>query len=53
MISVPAMRVNQFGVEFYLASFSASDVERLVRFETLGYGEAAQPARRRRRTGAR
>ena len=37
MITVPAHRVKQFGVEFYQASFSAKDIERLVRFEVLGY----------------
>jgi DGQHR domain-containing protein len=41
MISVPAHRVRQFGVEFYQACFSAADIRRLVRFEVLGYTEAA------------
>ena len=38
MITVPAHRVKQFGVEFYQASFSATEIERLVKFEVLGYG---------------
>ncbi|MFQ5828545.1 MAG: DGQHR domain-containing protein [Candidatus Methylomirabilia bacterium] len=37
MITVPAHRVKQFGVEFYQASFSAKEIERLVKFEILGY----------------
>ncbi len=37
MITVHAHRVKQFGVEFYQASFSAKDIDRLVRFEVLGY----------------
>ena len=49
MIVVPAMRINQFGVEFYQATLSASDVDRLVRFESLSYGEGAPPPERRQR----
>ncbi len=37
MITVPAHRVKQFGVEFFQASFSAKDIDRLVKFEVLGY----------------
>ncbi len=40
MITVPAHRVKQFGVEFFQASFSAKDIDRLVKFEVLGYGSA-------------
>ena len=54
MITVPAHRVRQFGVEFYQAVFSAADIGRLVRFEVLGYGaaEAAPGAPRRRAKGS-
>ncbi len=31
MITVHAHRVKQFGVEFYQASFSAKDIDRLVK----------------------
>src|SRR5262245_43759226 len=44
MITVPAHRVKQFGVEFFQASFSAKDIERLVKFEVLGYAGAQPPA---------
>ncbi len=37
MITADAHRVKQFGVEFYQASLSAKDIDRLVKFEVLGY----------------
>src|SRR5262245_51100538 len=37
MITVPAHRVKQFGVEFFQASFSEKDIDRLVKFDVLGY----------------
>jgi DGQHR domain-containing protein len=42
MINVAAIRMQQFGVQFYQASLSASDIDKLVRFEVLSYGENAQ-----------
>jgi DGQHR domain-containing protein len=39
MISVAAIRMQQFGVQFYQASLTASDIDKLVRFEVLNYGE--------------
>jgi len=49
MIGVPAQKVRQFGVEFYQATFSAADVERLVRFEVLSYtGEPERLEKTRR-----
>jgi DGQHR domain-containing protein len=45
MITVPAHRVKQFGVEFFQASFSAKDIDRLVKFEVLGYAGAEVPAK--------
>src|SRR5579862_1796223 len=44
MINVAAIRMQQFGVQFYQASLTASDIEKLVRFEVLSYGQQAQPA---------
>ena len=43
MISVPARRVKQFGVEFYQAGLSAKDIDRLVKFEVLGYSGGPEP----------
>ena len=37
MIPVPAMRVRQFGVDFYQATLTGTDVQKLVRFEVLSY----------------
>src|SRR5438477_7037556 len=37
MITAPARRIKQFGVEFYQAGLSAKDIDRLVKFEVLGY----------------
>ena len=53
MITVPAHKVKQFGVEFYQASFSAADIDRLVRFEVLGYAPAEEPPGKRRRRPSR
>src|SRR5579862_8135275 len=44
MISVPAMRLHQFGVPLYQAMLGARDVDRLVRFEVLSYDAAAHGA---------
>jgi DGQHR domain-containing protein len=45
MITVPARRIKQFGVEFYQAGLSAKDIDRLVKFEVLGYsGGPNEPA---------
>ena len=46
MISVAAIRMQQFGVHFYQASLTASDIDKLVRFEVLSYGEQSQLATR-------
>src|SRR4051812_10195268 len=42
MINVAAIRMQQFGVQFYQASLTASDIDKLVRFEVLSYGEGGQ-----------
>ncbi|HEY7475080.1 MAG TPA: DGQHR domain-containing protein [Vicinamibacterales bacterium] len=42
MISVAALRMQQFGVQFYQASLTAKDIDKLVRFEVLSYGEGGQ-----------
>lgn len=52
MINVAAIRMQQFGVQFYQASLTASDIDKLVRFEVLSYGERGQPVRGTRRAGA-
>jgi DGQHR domain-containing protein len=52
MISVAAIRMQQFGVTFYQASLSAKDIDKLVRFEVLSYGEQAQGVSGRRKKAA-
>ena len=42
MINVAAIRMQQFGVQFYQASLTAADIDKLVRFEVLNYGPAGQ-----------
>ena len=53
MINVAAIRMQQFGVQFYQASLTASDIDKLVRFEVLSYGDSAQPPRARRQAASR
>jgi DGQHR domain-containing protein len=48
MINVAAIRMQQFGVQFYQASLTAKDIDTLVRFEVLNYGESARGVRGRR-----
>ncbi len=37
MITLPAHKVRQFGVEFYQTSFTSGDIQKLVKFEVLNY----------------
>jgi DGQHR domain-containing protein len=53
MINVSAIRMQQFGVQFYQASLTARDIDKLVRFEVLSYGEQHHPpVRGKRRSGS-
>jgi DGQHR domain-containing protein len=45
MINVAAIRMQQFGVQFYQASLTANDIDKLVRFEVLNYGDSGQGVR--------
>src|SRR3954471_20486809 len=51
MINVAAIRMQQFGVQFYQASLTASDIEKLVRFEVLSYGQSDPQADKAKRKG--
>ncbi len=55
MLSVPSLRLNQFGVRFYEALLSGADLQTLVGFEVLSFGTSSQTTRgkssRRRGTG--
>jgi hypothetical protein len=52
MINVSAIQMQQFGVRFYQASLTAKDIDKLVRFEVLSYGEQHHPPVRGRRGGS-
>jgi DGQHR domain-containing protein len=53
MINVAAIRMRQFGVQFYQAALTANDIDKLVRFEVLRYGDQGhQPVRGGRRGAA-
>src|SRR6266536_5350028 len=53
MITAPARRVKQFGVEFYQAGLSGKDIDRLVKFEVLGYSGGPKDDATKTRAGAR
>ena len=48
MITVPAHKVRQFGVEFYQTSFTSGDVQKLVKFEVLDYPTIEEEEKRRK-----
>src|SRR5678815_4147849 len=52
MINVAAIRMQQFGVQFYQASLTANDIDKLVRFEVLNYGDTSQGMRGKARSAA-
>ncbi|HZA35873.1 MAG TPA: DGQHR domain-containing protein [Vicinamibacterales bacterium] len=52
-MNVAAIRMHQFGVQFYQAALTANDIDKLVRFEVLRYGDQGhQPVRGGRRGAA-
>ena len=52
MLTLPALKVQQFSQEFYLLNVAAADVERLVRFEVLGDAGLEGKAPRRKTSRA-
>ena len=52
MLTIPALKIQQFRQEFYLLNLHAADVDRLVRFEVLGETGLQGPAQSRRAKGA-
>ena len=48
MITVPAHKVRQFGVEFYQTSFTSGDIQKLVKFEVLNYPSIEEGEKRRK-----
>lgn len=45
MLSVPSIRLNQFGMRFYEALLSGADLQSLVGFEVLSFGPGNQTTR--------
>src|SRR4026207_987228 len=43
MTHAEANRMQQFGVQFYQASLTAKDIDKLVRFEVLSYADQSHP----------
>ena len=52
MMNVAAIRMHQFGVQFYQAALTANDIDKLVRFEVLRYGDQGHQPERGGRRGA-
>jgi DGQHR domain-containing protein len=48
MITLPAHKVRQFGVEFYQTSFTSGDIQKLVKFEVLNYALPEEGQKRRK-----
>src|SRR5512136_2542096 len=42
MITIPALKVRQFVVEFYQTAFTSIDIQKLVKFEVLSYSSTAE-----------
>jgi len=49
MITIPAQKIRQFGVDFYLTSFTSGDIHKLVKFEVLSYSAAEEKEKKRRK----
>lgn len=47
MLTLPALKIQQFSREFYMVNLAAGDVERLVRFEVLGDAGLQGPKKKR------
>jgi len=48
MITLPAHKVRQFGVEFYQTSFTSGDIQKLVKFEVLSYAAPGEGQKKSR-----
>ena len=53
MISVPSLRLNQFGVRFYEALLSGADLQSLVGFEVLSFGPGSETTRGKHKPAGR
>lgn len=48
MITIPSLRVRQFGVDFYQTTFSSKDLQKLVKFEVLSYPAMEEEKKKRK-----
>ncbi len=48
VITIPSLKVRQFGVDFYQTTFTSSDLQKLVRFEVLSYPAKEEEKKKRR-----
>ena len=52
MITIPALKIRQFGVEFYQTSFTSGDVQKLVKFEVLSYSTPEEGEKKEKKARA-
>jgi DGQHR domain-containing protein len=48
VITIPSLKVRQFGVDFYQTTFTSRDLQKLVRFEVLSYPATEEEKKKRR-----
>ena len=48
MITIPTLKVRQFGVDFYQTSFTSSDIQKLVTFEVLSYSTTEEGEKKKK-----
>ncbi len=48
MITIPSLKVRQFGVDFYQTTFSSKDLQKLVKFEVLNYPAMEEEKKKRK-----
>ncbi len=48
VITIPSLKVRQFGVDFYQTTFTSRDLQKLVRFEVLSYPITEEEKKKRR-----
>ncbi len=48
VITIPSLKVRQFGVDFYQTTFSSKDLQKLVKFEVLNYPAMEEEKKKRK-----
>jgi DGQHR domain-containing protein len=52
VITIPSLKVRQFGVDFYQTTFTSRDLQKLVRFEVLSYPATEEEKKKRPKPSA-